>query len=211
MAEYLMPLDNIQDDDQLARRISNTSKYLSYAFVFGKTFSSNLCFSSSKIKTRPMHFSSGHQTSSRPMSSTVPLTSTSHPRLLPSATFIPAIPLPAPPVVSGRHPSSSSSPMPIQQQPTSVYRSQVSSPNPMIDQMVPYQQAPPSTASTATSSVSQQQQQRVPGFLSNHPSPRIPIPSAALSSSLAPLPTPSTVLASRSENCPECRAITSVE
>ena len=165
-----------------------------------------------------MHFSSGHKIQSRrkPRSdrrrspSAAALASTSNARILPSSTFVPAMPLSPSPAVSTLHQSSSQIPTQQKSVPlaASVYGSQVSRqrsiPNPTIDQTVPYQQVQPSAVITAPASLSQQQQQqRLPGFLSNHPSPRIPSPAA--------LPTPTTVLTSRSENCPECRAITSVE
>jgi hypothetical protein len=170
------------------------------------------------MNVRTVRSSSGQQAPSRPIlrsdrrpsRSAAPLTSSSNARMLSSSTFITAMPVPPPPAVTALHQSSSQ--IPIQQQSVplsaSAYGNQASRqrsiPNPTIDQAVPYQQVHPSAAITAHSNLSKQQQrQRQPGFVSNHPSPRLP--------SLGPLPTPTTVLTSRSENSPECRAITFVE
>ncbi|CAF3352436.1 unnamed protein product [Rotaria sp. Silwood1] len=152
----------------------------------------------------------------RSLPSPAPITTTSNGRILPSPTFTPTIPLPPPPAISALHHPHSSSQIPMQQHHQLPSSSTIRDNNtflhrhvnnPLSDQSSTYQQVPTSTISTGNTALLSQQQ---PLSLSSSTNPmlNIPIQNDVLSSGTIPLQTTNSALISRSDNCPECRAIT---
>jgi hypothetical protein len=124
--------------------------------------------------------------------SPVPITTTTNGPILPPSSFTPTIHLPPPPAISALHHSHPSSQ--LHGNNTSVFRPAT---NPSNDQSPSYQQVPVSTTNTGNTSLS-----------SINPVSNIPTQSGPLSSDISPLQTTNSTLTSRSDNCPECRAIT---
>ncbi|CAF3591110.1 unnamed protein product [Rotaria sordida] len=151
----------------------------------------------------------------RSLPSPAPITTTSNGRILPSPTFTPTMPLPPPPTISSLHHPHSSSQMPMQQQqhqlPSIIHDNNTPLHrrinNPLSDQSSSYQQVPVSTTSTGNTALLSQQQ---PSSLlsSTNPMLNISTQNDVLSSSISPLQTTNSAFTSRSDNCPECRAIT---
>ncbi|CAF0973152.1 unnamed protein product [Rotaria sordida] len=153
----------------------------------------------------------------RSLPSPAPITTTSNDRILPAPTFTPTMPLPPPPTISSLHHPHSSSQMPMQQQqhqlPSIIHDNNTPLHrrinNPFSDQSSSYQQVPVSTTSTGNTALLSQQQQQPSSLLSStNPMLNISTQNDVLSSSISPLQTTNSAFTSRSDNCPECRAIT---
>ena len=137
--------------------------------------------------------SSTQQPYVRSLLSPVPITTTTNGPVPPPPSFTPTIPLPPPPAISALHHSHPSSQ--FHGNNTSVFRPVT---NPSNDQSSSsYQQVPVSTTNTGNTLLS-----------SINPLSNIPTPNGPLSSDISPLQTTNSTLTSRSDNCPECRAIT---
>ncbi|CAF1584857.1 unnamed protein product [Rotaria magnacalcarata] len=174
-------------------------------------------YPSNQMRSTPIDIQPSRQhLYSRSLPSSSQMTTASNGPILPSQMLTPTTPLPPPPALSALHNSHASSQVPNQQYHQLPISSTIHNTNTTMykpitnllnDQSSSVQQVP--SSSTSTGNTAPQQQQQHPLLLSSNNSVlNNPIQNDVLSSGISTLPTTNNVFTSRSDNCPECRAIT---
>ncbi|CAF3781415.1 unnamed protein product [Rotaria socialis] len=174
-------------------------------------------YPSNQMRSTPIDIQPSRQhLYSRSLPSSSPMATASNGPILPSQMLTSTTPLPPPPALSALHNSHASSQVPNQQYRQLPLSSTIQNTNTTMykpitnllnDQFSSVQQVPSSSTSTGNTASLQQQQQPL-SLSSDNSVLNNRIQNDILSSGISTLPTTNNVFTSRSDNCPECRAIT---
>ncbi|CAM4873788.1 unnamed protein product [Rotaria socialis] len=175
-------------------------------------------YPSNQMRSTPIDIQPSRQhLYSRSLPSSSPMATASNGPILPSQMLTSTTPLPPPPALSALHNSHASSQVPNQQYRQLPLSSTIQNTNTTMykpitnllnDQFSSVQQVPSSSTSTGNTASLQQQQQQPLSLSSDNSVLNNRIQNDILSSGISTLPTTNNVFTSRSDNCPECRAIT---